>query len=275
LKNNFIKRSITAVFFVAFLLSGIFINKWVFPLVFSAFMGICLWEFYELAEKGGYNPQKIVGLITGMIIFASFFLNALGLIPGKSLLIALALIALIFIAELYRNANDNFRNLAFSILGIIYVAIPFATMNYLAVNSFTQNTFKPVFLISFFLMLWANDTGAYITGVLIGKHKLFEKISPKKTWEGSGGGMVLTLITAFIISLIFKELSILQWFGFAAIIVVFGTYGDLVESLFKRTTGVKDSGNILPGHGGMLDRFDSAILSAPMIFLYLSILEIL
>jgi phosphatidate cytidylyltransferase len=275
LKNNFIKRSVTALFFVAFLLSGIFINLWVFPAVFSVFMGFSLWEFYELAEKGGYKPQKIFGLINGIIIFILFFLNAVGIIPVKLLLISVLPVTVMLIAELYRDADDNFKNLAFSVLGLFYVALPFAVMNYIAVNSFTQNTFKPVFLFPFFLMLWANDTGAYLTGVLIGKHKLFEKISPKKTWEGSGGGMVFTFVAAFVTSLFYSELNIFQWLGFAAIIVVFGTYGDLAESLFKRRTGVKDSGNILPGHGGMLDRFDSALLAAPLIFLYITILEII
>jgi phosphatidate cytidylyltransferase len=232
------------------------------------------WEFYELAEKGSYRPQKYFGIAIGIVFFIICYLNTSGILPENFLLIIIFPVFLMFITELYRNADDNFKNLAFSVLGLIYVALPFAILNYIAVNSFTKNVFKPLFLFPFFFMLWSNDTGAYITGVLIGKHKLFEKISPKKTWEGSFGGLIFTLIAAYIISIFYNELNLLQWFGFAAIIVVFGTYGDLAESLFKRRTGVKDSGTILPGHGGMLDRFDSALFAAPMIFLYLKILEL-
>jgi phosphatidate cytidylyltransferase len=236
-------------------------------------VSVALWEFYDLAEKGGYRPQKWFGIINGILVFLLFYFNAVGLIPAKMLLIPILPVSVMFISEMYRQADDNFKNIAFSLMGLIYVAVPFSTLSFLAVNSFTHNIFSPIFLFSFFLMIWANDTGAYLTGVMIGKHKLFERISPKKTWEGSGGGLVFTFLAGFLISLYNTDLNLWEWLGYAAIVVVFGTYGDLAESLIKRRTGVKDSGNILPGHGGMLDRFDSAILAAPVIFLYLSLLE--
>ncbi len=160
------------------------------------------------------------------------------------------------------------HNWAYLILGQVFIALPFSLLNFLV---FPSGEFNPVFLLSLFVLIWTNDTGAYVVGISFGKHKLFERISPKKSWEGFFGGIFFALILAYFLPQITGEIDILRWFGFALIAVVFGTWGDLIESLIKRTVDVKDSGNILPGHGGLLDRFDSLLFAVPLIYIYLQI----
>lgn len=153
----------------------------------------------------------------------------------------------------------------------LYIAVPFSIIPCLA---FSNNGFVWIYPLAIFLFLWTNDTGAYCFGTLFGKHRLFERISPKKSWEGSIGGGVLSLVVASVVAYFDQSLNLWQWLGFALVVVVFGTWGDLVESLLKRQLGIKDSGNILPGHGGMLDRFDSSLLAIPAVAVYLYFLSI-
>lgn len=212
----------------------------------------------------------------------------------------LVTIIYLFISELYLKAPKPIENWAYTMLSQMYVALPFSTINALAfqevaggseaaspvnIQIFTTFTVIPLFV---FIFLWINDTGAYLTGSLIGKHKLFPRVSPGKSWEGSiGGGVFVLLIAALIwfitenteilqdLNLVSCKLSLLQWLGMGLVVVFFGTWGDLVESLFKRTLGIKDSGNILPGHGGMLDRFDSSLMAMPAVLVYLYTLQVL
>jgi len=157
---------------------------------------------------------------------------------------------------------------------LLYISIPFIIL--VSFNKYAEGSCGIfTFPVLYFFMLWANDTFAYLTGMKFGKHKLFERISPKKTWEGSAGGLIFTMILAVVFSVYFKFLTLPEWLGLAGIIVVFGTYGDLAESMLKRSMDCKDSGKFLPGHGGILDRFDSVLLSAPFVFVYLRILEII
>ena len=158
------------------------------------------------------------------------------------------------------------NNLAYFILGQLFIALPFSLLCFILYVS----DYQSIILLAVFITIWVNDTGAYVSGMLLGKHKLFERISPKKTWEGFIGGAFFALISGYVFSLFIPELNLLQWFIFSEIIVIFGTFGDLTESLMKRTENVKDTGNIIPGHGGLLDRFDSMLMSAPVIFLWLN-----
>jgi phosphatidate cytidylyltransferase len=173
------------------------------------------------------------------------------------------------IIELFKQNKDPFANVAITLIGVIYVSMPFGLLSYLVFYPPFGDTYNPSFLIAYFLLMWANDSGAYIVGSLIGKHKLFERISPKKTWEGFIGGAFFTLLAAWAISLYLHELSLMHWLFVGSITFSFGTFGDLVESQLKRSVGMKDSGKMLPGHGGILDRFDSIIFSAPIVFVYL------
>jgi phosphatidate cytidylyltransferase len=226
-----------------------------------------------MIETETIKPQKILAQIFSVSLFALSYLSAIQIIDNIFMYFPIIILIVIFINELYRKDFDNLHNLAYTFFGIIYVCIPFTLIIFISKNELSSGQFNPIYLFPFFFLLWSNDTGAYLSGMTFGKHKLFERISPKKTWEGSIGGVIFTLIASYLISIYYTELSVCQWFGYAFIIAVVGTYGDLAESLFKRKTGIKDSGTILPGHGGMLDRFDSALLAAPAIFLYITILE--
>ena len=185
-------------------------------------------------------------------------------------------IVYLFVSELYTKANDPINNWAYTMLGQMYIALPLSMINVLAFRQAdNQIYFYHLLPLSVFIFLWTNDTGAYCSGSLFGKHKLFPRISPAKSWEGSIGGGILVLLVATLIGYLETQstaptnLTIPQWLGLGLVVVVFGTWGDLVESLFKRTLGIKDSGNILPGHGGMLDRFDSSLMAIPASVVYL------
>ena len=228
---------------------------------------------YKLFETKEHYTQKKYGIFLGIVLFITSFLVAKGTIPSTGFYFTIFLIILMFIIQLYSERDNHFTCIAFTLVALIYVAIPLSTINFIAYAGINENQYTYEYVLAMFVMIWANDSGAYIFGSLLGKHKLFERISPKKTWEGSIGGYFTALVASYIISLWFTELNIIEWFIFATVVSVFGTYGDLVESHLKRRAGVKDSGKIMPGHGGMLDRFDSTFFAAPMIFLYLKILE--
>lgn len=270
--NNFVKRTLTAIVFVAVLLGCTIWNQYSFSALFFVITILGIWEFYTLSEKGGSNPQKIVGTIIGAVLFAGNALvcmhteNGTTFLDPHFLVIIMPVIFLIFIIELYSKAADPFRNIAFTLMGILYVALPFSLLNYIATATEIYNY---QLLFGFFFILWCNDSGAYLVGSAIGKHKLFLRVSPGKTWEGSVGGAIASYGVAYLISGWYISISRIDWMVIATILIVIGTLGDLVKSIFKRSLNVKDSGTILPGHGGILDRFDSLIMSAPFVFTYL------
>jgi phosphatidate cytidylyltransferase len=185
-------------------------------------------------------------------------------------------LGIILISELYRKKNNPFGNIAFTLLGVAYVALPFSVTNYFVITGgspigFEGIKFYPWILFSCFMIIWANDSWAYLGGRWFGKHKLFERISPGKTWEGSIVGGIVALLFSWIMSMFFKEIDLVHWFATGAILIVTSTLGDLVESMLKRSLGVKDSGTMLPGHGGILDRFDGMFISLPVIWAYFTL----
>lgn len=269
--NNFLKRTLTAGAFVAVLLGCTYYNQLSFSILFFVITILGLWEFYTLSEKGENKPQKIAGTIAGASIFASTAFVCMGY-DYRLLVINIPFVFFIFIFELYTKANNPFRNIAFTILGIIYVAVPFSLLNYLV--TFT-GTYGYELLFGFLFILWSNDSGAYLAGSAFGKRKLFPRVSPGKSWEGSIGGAIASYIVVFIISKWYTGFSRIDWILIAAILIVIGTFGDLVESLYKRSKNVKDSGTLLPGHGGILDRFDSLLMATPFVFTYLYLSQLL
>jgi phosphatidate cytidylyltransferase len=273
LKKDLIIRSISGLVFLAVILSAILLNEYLYIAVFTLITVIAQAELYLIIEKQGYTTQRLYGIFTGIVIYISTFLVAKYLIPATSYFIGIFLIILLFILELYHKREHHLRSIAMTIVGIVYVVIPMSTLNFIAFAGINDDQFTYVYLLGMFSMIWVNDTGAYVVGSAIGKHKLFPSISPKKTWEGTIGGFVFTMLAAYIFSIKFEGLNLLGWILFGVVVVVFGTYGDLVESHIKRRAGVKDSGSIMPGHGGLLDRFDSTFFVAPMIFLYLKVIE--
>lgn len=263
--NNFWTRTLTGALFVAVMIFCIWWNYWSMVALFLVISVLGLWEFYSLLEKANYHPQKILGIIFGTIIFPLMFIDG-DFNPVNSLFF-IPFLWTLFIAELFNKKDTPITNIALTLFGIGYIVFPFLLLVIQSLN-YSNNL-----LLAFFFLIWANDTFAYLVGRAIGKTKLFERISPKKTWEGTIGGAVFTQGVAYLISVYFTELPPVHWHAIALIVSVFGTLGDLVESMFKRSLGVKDSGNILPGHGGILDRFDGVLLSAPFVVTYLLVIR--
>ncbi len=248
------------------LLGCTYYNSIAFSILFFIITILGVHEFYTLSEKGGSKPQKLIGILISAVFFISNTLVCMGYIDPKLLVLTIPLLFLIFIIELYLKAKNPFKNIAFTILGIFYVALPFSLLNYINWNGGFYNY---QLLFGIFFIIWSNDSGAYLVGSAIGKHKLFLRVSPGKTWEGSIGGAIISYGITFIISSWYTSIGRFEWIVIATLLIIFGTLGDLVKSIFKRSLNVKDSGNILPGHGGILDRFDSLIMGTPFVFTYL------
>lgn len=273
--NNLQQRTLTGILFVCTLVGSIAISKWTFFIVFILISYLATNEFYHLAYKAKARPNRKIGVATSVYIFISFFLYASGMVGSKISLGVIPLTVGLFVYELYRDSKVPFLNLAFTILGLVYVTTPLALFNFFVFppTESVDPVYSPHLLMGIFIFIWTNDSGAYLVGSKFGKHKLFERISPKKTWEGSIGGGCLTMITAVILSYLFPQYNLLDMVVVALITVVTGTLGDLVESMFKRSIEVKDSGSFFPGHGGLLDRFDSVILAAPMVYFYFRLIS--
>lgn len=275
--NNFIKRTLTGILFVAVLVGAILYSATTFTLLFALITGMAVWEFATLINQGGKAVinRPICGLAGVWLFLAITGFNE-GMFGSEAFAPYLLILIYLLVSELYLRRPDPVSNWAYTMMSQLYVALPFALLSVLyfypmqAVRDGQVVVgISPILPLAVFIFLWASDSGAYLVGSLIGKHRLFERISPKKSWEGSIGGGVLALIAAWALWCFFPFMTLWQWMGMALVVVVFGTWGDLVESLMKRQLGIKDSGNILPGHGGILDRFDSAMLAIPAVVVYL------
>lgn len=263
--NNIVKRTLTGIIFVAVLFGCIFIHQYTFFILFFALILGAINEYYSLIKEK-ISAQRCMGSLTAVSLFTASYIHA-NYQNAKYFAIALVLAFLIFIVELYRKKEKPFDNIAHTLLGVFYIAIPFSLINYIVF--WGGNTYLPIILACIFILIWSNDTFAFIWGVSLGKHKLFERISPKKSWEGSIGGGLSTIGIAYAISLYITYIDTIDWLIMAVIIVFTGSLGDLTESLLKRSLNIKDSGNILPGHGGILDRFDAFLMAIPFIFAYM------
>lgn len=272
--KNLIIRALTGIIFVVVLVSAICIHPIFFLILFCIITGLTLWEFGGLVKHyENANLQRAVNVLGGVYLFIATFVYANGLTDGKIFLPYLLFIMLTMIAELYYKAPNPINNWAFTLFAQIYCAGSFSMLNLIGAEPGTPGvmSYTPLFIMAIFIFVWLDDTGAYLVGSLIGKRKLFERISPKKSWEGFFGGLILVLASSQAFAWFAPEISRLNWLGLATTVVLFGTWGDLIESLLKRTLGVKDSGHILPGHGGMLDRFDSVMLAVPASYIYIEL----
>ncbi len=279
--NNFIVRTITGVIFVTAIVVC-FLKPVAMVFLFSLVTGMTVWEFAGLVNKReNVQINQFISSVAGVLLFLAMAVHARGLDTlNLAFMPWLATIIYLLVSELYLKAKDPISNWAYTMMAQLYIALPFSLLNVLAFQ-FTNCDLPWLLPLSVFIFLWVNDSGAYCCGSLLGRHKLFPRVSPGKSWEGSIGGAVFVLAAAWFISFytqshgIVTNLTTLQWMGMGLVVVVFGTWGDLIESLFKRTLGIKDSGNILPGHGGMLDRFDSSLLAIPAVVVYLFTLALL
>ena len=276
--SELVKRALTGVLIVLVLITGICSGQLglIVLVLLLSIMG--LWEFYSLVETGGHRPLKITGVFSGTAITFIVSLFSHGFVDENYLVLIVPLLSIVLLVELFRRSDNPIVNTGITLLGVFYVALPFALINFLAYPPVQQESdnmaqYSPNILLGFFFLLWTNDSFAYLFGVKLGKRKLYEAVSPKKSWEGSFGGALFCLGCAYLTSQYFQELQLFQWIVISALVIIFGTLGDLVQSLFKRNMKVKDSGTILPGHGGILDRFDGVLIAIPFIFAYLEFLK--
>ena len=275
--SNFFRRTLTGVWIVLFIFGGFWLHPVSFFLTGLLLLTGTQYEYFMMISSTGVKPQMLPGIITGIAVYVLSTLIAAGKIPSDSFLFLIPLISIIMIIELYRKKEKPFDSLAHTFFSVVYIAVPFSMFPFAAfsrngIDSILPHSsiqFSPAIVLGFLVLLWANDTGAYLIGITFGKHRLMERISPKKSWEGFFGGLLITAAIACLLPGWFGVLCITDWIIISVIISVTGTYGDLAESMLKRSLGVKDSGNILPGHGGFLDRFDSMILSFPLVYLYI------
>lgn len=280
--KNLITRSITGVLFVAIMVVC-FLRPEAMILLFAHITGLTVWEFCGLANrKAGVTVNRFITTAAGVYLFLAVAGFCSGITPAAVFVPYLLTVVYLFVSELYAKGKNPVGNWAYTMLAQMYVALPLSMVNVLAFRDAGGTVaFGYAVPLSVFIFLWTNDTGAYCSGSLFGRHKLFPRVSPGKTWEGSIGGGLLVMAVAALVgwheassSTAMPTLSIPEWMGLGLVVALFGTWGDLVESLFKRTLGVKDSGSILPGHGGMLDRFDSSLMAMPAAVVYLYTLSL-
>jgi phosphatidate cytidylyltransferase len=276
--KNLLKRICSGIIYIAIIVSAILLldnSPVMFLLVFSLLIVLGIGEMVTMAKDDATQSWlvTVIDMLGGVGLFVAFYLHyegesmqsrALWLLPIASYLL------LRTIVQLYRPQQNAVHSLERSFFSLGYIALPLAMLN--CIMSITA----PRLLLGVFMFIWIYDTGAYCVGMLLGRHRLFERISPKKSWEGVIGGIVFCVAGAYATHYWFDEFfqvpDLTTWVGLSVVVAVFSTFGDLVESLIKRTVGVKDSGNIMPGHGGILDRIDSLLLVVPAVLIYLQLI---
>lgn len=276
--RNLITRTASGVVLLGVVLGAAYGGLYSYGVLLGVILFVGMWEFYRLAAASGSEPQYVSGLVSGVTLFLTGFFYFVGLgskvTPDWALIIGgiiyfVLLVPSVFIIELFKSSTTPLRNIATTLMGIWYVAMPLTMMLFIPIMLGGGEWHAEAFLFYLFIV-WANDVCAYLVGVTMGKHRMCERISPKKSWEGFFGGVIGALSMGALGAVVVGG-SVAMWLGLAAIVAVTGVLGDLVESMFKRESGIKDSGNILPGHGGMLDRFDAVLISSPFAFIYLLI----
>lgn len=282
--TNMTVRAFTGVLFVTIMVTCFF-QPVAMVFLFALITCLSLWEYSGLVNNiEDVTINRFISTVAGVYLFLAISAVNSGFVQSNAVFMPYLLtIIYLFVSELYTKNKNAVHDLSYTMLGQMYVALPLSMINVLAFRTATDGNIHFYYLLplSVFIFLWTNDTGAYCVGSLFGKHKLFPRISPAKSWEGSIGGGILVLVAAFLVSLLDQNhgnlsgLNTLQWLGLGLVVTIFGTWGDLVESLIKRTLGIKDSGTILPGHGGMLDRFDSSLLAIPASAVYIYTIQTL
>lgn len=273
--EGLLRRGATAVIFVLIMMAGLFGGRYSFAVLFSIIAGVCLWEYLSIVlvkDDFRHRVRKTIGIFMGVLPVVLSALANLEVIKDTETFVLLTtllfmpFIFMAFVFELFTRSEKPFNNIAYIILGIVYIGVPFALLDFVA---FDGEKFHAKVVFGLLLLTWVNDTGAYMVGSLIGKTPLLARVSPKKTWEGTIGGMAITLLAGIALYYSINELSPLDWICLSLIVAIFASLGDLVESMLKRSAHIKDSGTLLPGHGGLLDRFDGFIFCLPFAAAYL------
>lgn len=281
--KNFLVRTASGAVLLGIVLAAIFSGVWGYGALLLFITVVGVWEFYGLARAKGSEPQRCMGMLMSIVLFFAGFVPSLYiynvidneelLVDGLLLLMHCAiLLVLTFVIEVFRNRKTPIYNIATTIMGTLYVALPMATLMIIPaiLNEviYCSDTWIPWVFLFYLLLVWGNDVFAYLVGVTMGKHRMCERLSPKKSWEGFAGGIVGSIAVGAIAAAVLGG-SYGVWIGLAVVVALSSVVGDLIESMFKRDAGVKDSGSIMPGHGGILDRFDALIISAPFALIYL------
>lgn len=283
--NNLITRTVSGIFFVAVMVGAILYDAKTFIVLFGIITALAVWEFCTLVNnKRELQVNRLISTAAGLYLYLAMMAFCTGASGAAIFIPYLITLMYLLISGLYMRSPRSLENWAFAFASQLYIALPFALMNVLAfrmqsgVDGMSGLAYIPALPLGLMIFLWTNDMCAYCFGSMLQRFvpfKLFPSVSPHKSWIGSIGGGLVTVIAAVIMSRYFTFMPPVQWVGMALVVVVFGTWGDLVESLLKRNLGVKDSGRFLPGHGGVLDRFDSSLLAIPAVVLYLYTLEIM
>lgn len=285
--RSLIIRTITGLLFVAVVLTC-FLRPITMTLLFALVTGMTVWEFVGLVNQRGAAVNRFITTAAAVFLFLAITGFCGQMATAAVFIPYLLTVVYLFVSGLFTRSDDPICDWAYAMMAQMYIAVPFGCLAVLAFRAMPTGevTYNMMLPVALFVFLWMNDTGAYLTGSVLGRHKLFPRVSPGKTWEGSAGGAVLVLVVAALVAYLDHTaalaslgatdtaLSTAEWLGLGVVVVVFGTLGDLVESLFKRTLGIKDSGAILPGHGGMLDRFDSSLMAIPAAVVYLYTLTV-
>ena len=266
-------RTITSVYFVLLMLISILWSPYVFAFVFLIVTIMALLEYYHHLKSLNISAFTYTALVSGSSIYCLIALIANKILPSDLVVLIIPLLFIVLIAGLYQFGSSSFSGIVYTIFGIIYIAIPFAMLNLFYNPRFLKPESSYELLLGYFIILWIYDSAAYLLGSRFGKHKLVSGISPNKSWEGLLGGFIFGLAASIGVSYFFNIYSLKDWFIIALILIITGTLGDLFESVIKRNLGVKDTGNILPGHGGILDRFDAVLFSAPFVYFYVYLIQ--
>lgn len=273
--KNLIVRTISGIGLLVVVFGGILWSDWSLLALLALMIVGGMVEFYGLAEKRGLAPQRVLGLVAGLLLLVLNFalvsthIEVFGeaMRPfGVGLAMLLLLFPLMFICELYRKHENPLANIAVTIASVFYVALPLTMLLYVPIIG--REVWNGWALIGYVALVWSNDVFAYLSGMAFGRHRLFERLSPKKSWEGFFGGLIGAVVAAAVVARLMGD-NLYVWCGLAVVVVITAVLGDLVESMFKRAADVKDSGNLIPGHGGVLDRFDAMLVSAPFAVVYL------
>lgn len=273
--NNFTLRTITGAVFVIVIIGSVLIGHYVFAGLFLIISLAGYYEFAAMCRSLNVYPSKLAGSVLALITYVLIVGLNFKLLPPESAYLLLLVPVILLITEMFRKSSSSLLNATAALLGIVWIVLPLALLSGFFDLDEEMKWRETGLLLGFFLILWIYDSGAYVFGSIFGKHRMIERISPKKSWEGFIGGSLTGLLVAYLVSASFTGLTIWEWLLTGITIIIFGTFGDLVESMFKRSAGVKDSGKILPGHGGILDRFDAVLIASPVVYVLERLLGLL